>query len=98
MSLARLNLTLGCHDLQRFLTTKILTHLELDSSFEEFTMRVSLSILPSLLLLGGVSPTLGAPSWGFEDATISVQSKGAGIGGGFKEKYTFLWPDSATMN
>jgi len=53
-------------------------------------MRFSLSILPSLLLLGRVSPALSAPSWGFEDATISVQSKGAGIGGGFKERYSFL--------
>lgn len=28
-----------------------------------------------------------AASWGFEDATLSIQSKGAGVGGGIKEKY-----------
>ena len=26
-------------------------------------------------------------SWGFGDATLSIQSKGAGVGGGIKEKY-----------
>ena len=50
-------------------------------------MRFFSSVLPSVLLLGNVGTALGAASWGFEDATISVQSKGAGIGGGFKEKY-----------
>ena len=27
-----------------------------------------------------------AATWGFEDATVSVNKKGAGVGGGFKEK------------
>lgn len=27
-----------------------------------------------------------AASWGFEDATLTVQGKGAGVGGGLKEK------------
>ncbi|KAF1990289.1 hypothetical protein K402DRAFT_389918 [Aulographum hederae CBS 113979] len=29
-----------------------------------------------------------AASWGFEDATISVQGKGSGVGGGVKEKFS----------
>ena len=31
-----------------------------------------------------------AASWGFDDATITVQGKGAGVGGGLKEKYDKL--------
>ena len=30
---------------------------------------------------------VAAASWGFDDATIAVQGKKAGTGGGFKEKY-----------
>ena len=48
-------------------------------------MRVQL--LHSVLLLCAAGAVLAASSWGFEDATVSVQGKGSGIGGGLKEKY-----------
>lgn len=34
------------------------------------------------------SVVLAASSWSFDDATLTVQGKGAGVGGGVKEKYT----------
>jgi hypothetical protein len=39
----------------------------------------------ALSFLAAASTAYGA-SWGFEDATLTVQQKGAGIGGGAKEK------------
>ena len=48
-----------------------------------FTMRVFSGI--ALSFLTAASTAYGA-SWGFEDATLTVQQKGAGIGGGAKEK------------
>ena len=36
------------------------------------------------------TPIITAASWGFEDATISVHGKKAGVGGGLKEKYVAL--------
>ena len=39
----------------------------------------------ALSCLAAASTAYGA-SWGFEDATLTVQQKGAGIGGGAKEK------------
>ncbi|KAI9815976.1 MAG: hypothetical protein M1827_001968 [Pycnora praestabilis] len=49
-------------------------------------MRISRILVPSLLL-NCASSVLGAvSSWGFDDATVSIQGKGAGVGGGFKEK------------
>jgi oligosaccharyltransferase complex subunit delta (ribophorin II) len=36
-------------------------------------------------ILAVASAAYGA-SWGFEDATLTVQEKGAGVGGGVKEK------------
>ena len=47
-------------------------------------MRIQL--LHSVLLLCAAGAGLAASSWGFEDATVSVQGKGSGIGGGLKEK------------
>jgi len=41
-------------------------------------------VLPLLSL--GIGSSLAA-SWGFEDATLSIQGKGAGVGGAVKEKY-----------
>lgn len=39
-------------------------------------------------LLVFCAASLGAAStWGFEDATVSVNKKGTGVGGGFKEKF-----------
>ena len=48
-------------------------------------MRVQL--LHSILFLCAAGAGLAASSWGFDDATVSVQGKGSGIGGGLKEKY-----------
>ena len=42
-------------------------------------------LFPLLALCAG--NLASAASWGFDDATISVQGKGAGVGGGLKEKY-----------
>lgn len=55
-------------------------------------MRFFSSLVPSLLLLGaGVAQA--ASGWGFEDAVVSVASKGAGVGGGSKDKYVILQND-----
>ncbi|KAH7078439.1 Oligosaccharyltransferase subunit Ribophorin II-domain-containing protein [Paraphoma chrysanthemicola] len=48
-------------------------------------MRV-LSGFVSSLLLSGASIVSAASSWGFEDATVSISTKGAGVGGGSKDK------------
>lgn len=45
-------------------------------------MRFLRSLLPTLLTVAGVAQA--ASSWGFEEASISVNSKG---GAGFKDKY-----------
>lgn len=37
-------------------------------------------------LLATALPSVAASAWGFTDATVAVQPKGAGINGGFKEK------------
>lgn len=37
-------------------------------------------------LLSLASAVLAASSWTFEDGTLTVQGKGAGVGGGVKEK------------
>jgi len=44
------------------------------------------NLLHTLLLLSTASSTLAATSWGFTDATVSVQAKGSGVAGGYKEK------------
>jgi len=46
-------------------------------------MKLFSLILPVVSLSVG---TAFAASWGFDDATLTVQSKGAGVGGGLKEK------------
>ncbi|KAF2823347.1 hypothetical protein CC86DRAFT_469160 [Ophiobolus disseminans] len=48
-------------------------------------MRV-LSSFVSSLLLSGATIVSAASSWSFEDATVSVSSKGAGVGAGPKDK------------
>jgi hypothetical protein len=53
--------------------------------FESATMRVLHSFVSSLLL-SGAAIVSAASSWGFEDATVSISSKGAGVGGGSKDK------------
>ena len=54
-------------------------------SFCTATMRVSFGLVSSLLL-SGVAIVSAASSWTFEDATVSITSRGAGIGGGSKDK------------
>lgn len=39
------------------------------------------------ILASAVSPLAAAASWGYTDATVSVQAKGAGVGAGLKEQY-----------
>ncbi|KAF2476592.1 uncharacterized protein BDR25DRAFT_277847 [Lindgomyces ingoldianus] len=48
-------------------------------------MRLLHSFIPSLLLSSAYVVS-AASSWSFEDATLTVQSKGAGVGAGAKEK------------
>ena len=57
-------------------------------------MRLSSQLL-SLLLVLCASNICVAATWGFEDATVSVNKKGAGVGGGFKEKYGFSSPQAS---
>jgi oligosaccharyltransferase complex subunit delta (ribophorin II) len=48
-----------------------------------------MQLLPSslsLILLACCSVLVAGASWGFTDATVAVQGKGAEVGGGFKEK------------
>lgn len=42
---------------------------------------------PLCLLASAALPTVAASAWGFTDASVAVQPKGAGINGGFKEQY-----------
>ncbi|KAF2270935.1 hypothetical protein CC78DRAFT_563535 [Lojkania enalia] len=48
-------------------------------------MRLLRSLISSLLV-SGICIVSAASSWSFEDATLTVQSKGAGVGAGSKEK------------
>ncbi|KAF2176996.1 hypothetical protein K469DRAFT_721089 [Zopfia rhizophila CBS 207.26] len=48
-------------------------------------MRFIHSFLPSLLI-SGAWVVSAASSWSFDDATVTIQSKGAGVGAGAKEK------------
>lgn len=48
-------------------------------------MRLPGQFLSCILILCAASLSAAA-TWGFEDATVSVNKKGAGVGGGFKEK------------
>lgn len=52
---------------------------------ESATMRVLQGFVSSLLL-SGAAIVSAASSWSFEDATVTVTSKGAGVGGGSKDK------------
>ena len=40
----------------------------------------------AILLSSNTFAVSAASSWGFNDATVSVQGKGTGVGGGYKEK------------
>jgi hypothetical protein len=43
-----------------------------------------------LIVSCAASSALAASSWTFDDATLTIQGKGAGVGGGVKEKYVLL--------
>ena len=51
-------------------------------------MRLPSQLLSLLVVVCAASFSVAA-TWGFEDATVSVNKKGAGAGAGFKEKYGF---------
>lgn len=40
-----------------------------------------------LLASAALPAATAASAWGFTDATVAVQPKGAGVNGGFKEEY-----------
>ncbi|KPI45872.1 uncharacterized protein AB675_582 [Cyphellophora attinorum] len=48
-------------------------------------MRISNALVHAVSLLGVSQAVLGASSWTFSDATVSVQGKGSGVGSGSKE-------------
>ena len=43
-----------------------------------------------LCLLFSAMPAQAAAAWGFTDATVSVQTKGAGVGSGAKQQYVVI--------
>lgn len=55
-------------------------------------MRFQTPLLSLSLLLCTATLGTAASSWGFDDATVSVQAKGAGVGGGLKEKSAVTVP------
>lgn len=56
------------------------------SAFTLFTptMKLSLGLVSSLLLSG--ASIASAAAWSFQDATVAIASKGAGVGGAAKNK------------
>jgi len=61
------------------------TNPKLDIHTQTTNMRV-LSSFVSSLLLSGATIVSAASSWSFDDATVSVTSKGADVGSGSKDK------------
>ena len=47
-------------------------------------MKLSFGLVSSLLLSG--ASIASAAAWSFEDATVAIASKGAGVGGAAKNK------------
>ena len=43
-----------------------------------------------LCLLFSAIPAQAAAAWGFTDATVSVQTKGAGVGSGSRQQYVAI--------
>ena len=50
-------------------------------------MRVLKTLLQTVALLLCSETAFAASSWTFSDASVSVQGKGSGVGGGLKEKF-----------
>ena len=60
-----------------------------------FKMLLKSAALSGIYLLLAVASPASAASWGFSDATLTVQPKGAGVGGGLKEKYKMIHEKTA---
>ncbi|KAJ4293116.1 hypothetical protein N0V90_008398 [Kalmusia sp. IMI 367209] len=60
-------------------------------------MRLLRSFVPSLLLSSAAFVS-AASSWSFEDATVTIQSKGAGVGAGVKDKLNPTTPLSKSVS
>ena len=56
-------------------------------------MRLQLPLPLGWVLVSSLLLVTAASSWGFDDATVSVQGKKAGVGGGLKEKYDSSWTE-----
>ncbi|KAJ5960216.1 uncharacterized protein N7479_007366 [Penicillium vulpinum] len=54
--------------------------------------------VPFCLLAAAALPGAAATAWSFTDATVAVQVKGAGVNGGFKEKFTASKPLSKPVS
>lgn len=71
-----------------FLDWSVVTHscgpLQHPSQQDKAIARMKFASAIVLSLSAGLA---AAADWGFQDATISISSKGAGVAGGFKEKY-----------
>jgi len=52
-------------------------------------MRFQSPLLSLSLLLSAATLGTATSLWGFDDATVSIHGKGAGVGGALKEKYVF---------
>ena len=55
-----------------------------------YNMRPVVYMFSQALLIFGTISLVAASSWGFEDATISIHGKKAGVGAGYREKYGAL--------
>lgn len=49
-------------------------------------MQLSRHLLSSVLVIFAAVSVTAASSWSFDEATVSVHGKKAGVGGGLKEK------------
>ncbi|KAJ5774079.1 hypothetical protein N7457_008975 [Penicillium paradoxum] len=54
--------------------------------------------VPFCLLAAAALPGAAATAWGFTDATVAVQTKGAGVNGGFKEQFAASKPLSKPVS
>jgi oligosaccharyltransferase complex subunit delta (ribophorin II) len=50
-----------------------------------FNMHMWQATVQFCLLASAALPAVAASAWGFTDATVAVQPKGAGVNAGFKE-------------
>lgn len=71
-----------------FLDLSVVTHScgcwQYSSQHDKAVARMKFASAIVLSLSAGLA---AAADWGFQDGTISISSKGAGVAGGFKEKY-----------